>query len=225
MATAPALGGLSLTKLSLPAKVGVGVFFVMATAVLYWVIFFTDVSTKIDAATRHAAEMQAELAKQQQAQAGYLVDRDELVMRQQRERDLNKVLPADSEAAAFLSSIQQVSNVSGIDLKGWKPEEEVAQAFFAKVPMRLELSGRFHQVAKFMYEIGRLDRIINVENIELADPEILGDDVVLKVKCLATTFHALKPKTPPATAVAPGTPAAPAAPAPPVPAPAPGGAK
>jgi type IV pilus assembly protein PilO len=197
MAT-PALGGLSLTKLSVPAKVGVGVFFVMAIGVLYWVILFTDISSKIESTARKAGEMQAELARQQQAQASYLVDRDELVMRQQRERELNKVLPADSEAAAFLSSIQQVSNVSGIDLKGWRPEEEKAQAFFAKVPMSLELVGKFHQVAKFMYEIGRLDRIINVENIEMTDPVVQGDDVVLKVKCLATTFHSLKPKTAPA---------------------------
>ncbi len=201
----PALG-LSLSKLTLPAKVGIGVFLVMATGVLYWVVFFTDISSKIEGATRHAAEMQTELAKQQQAQAGYLVDRDELVMRQQRQRELNKILPADSEAAAFLSSIQQVSNVSGVDLQGWRPEEEQSQAFFAKVPMRLELSGRFHQVAKFMYEVGRLDRIINVENIELSDPKVEGDDVVLKVKCLATTFHSLKPKTPPPGAALPAKP-------------------
>jgi len=201
----------SLSKLSLPARVGVGVFVFMITGVLYWVAFFTDVSAKIDAANRHAGEMQAELAKQQQAQASYLVDRDELVMRQQRQRELNKVLPADTEAAAFLSSVQQVSNVSGIDLKGWKPDQEQTQAFFAKVPMRLELSGRFHQVAKFMYEIGRLDRIINIENIDLKDPKVEGDDVVLNVRCLATTFHSLKPKAPAAVpAPAPVTPAAPA---------------
>src|SRR5271170_2998226 len=121
MAT-PALGGLSFSKLTLPAKVGLGAFFVMGIGVLYWVALFTGVSSKIDSATNHARELQAELAKQQQAQANYLVDRDELVMRQQRERELNKVLPPDSEAAAFLSSIQQVSNVSGIDLQGWKPE-------------------------------------------------------------------------------------------------------
>jgi type IV pilus assembly protein PilO len=197
----PALTLSSLSRLSLPAKIGVGAFFAMATGVLYWVLFFTDISTKIEGAVRHTGEMQAELAKQQQAQAGYLVDRDELVMRQQRQRELNKILPADSEAAAFLSSIQQVSNVSGVDLQGWAPSPEESQAFFAKVPMRLDLSGRFHQIAKFMYEIGKLDRIINVENIEISDPKLSGDDVVLKVKCLATTFHALKPKVAP---VAPG---------------------
>ncbi len=214
-ATATATQGLSLARLPAPAKAGVGVVFVVLIALVYWVIFFTEVSAKIEGANRQSADLQTELARQQQAQAGYLVDRDELVMRQQRQRELNKVLPADTEAAAFLSSLQQVSNVSGVDLKGWKPEEEQVQAFFAKVPMRLELSGHFHQVAKFMYEVGKLDRIINIENIELADPKVVGDDVDLKAKCLATTFHALKPKTPVAAPGAPGAAPAPGAPPPP----------
>ncbi len=193
----PTPQGLSLARLPPPATVGFGGVMVVLVALVYWVVFYTEVSAKIEQANRQSADLQTELARQQQAQAGYLVDRDELVMRQQRQRELNKVLPPDTEAAAFLSSLQQVSNVSGVDLKGWKPEEEQAQTFYAKVPMRLDLGGRFHQIAKFMYEVGRLDRIINIENIELSDPKIVGDDVDLKARCLATTFHTLKPKPAP----------------------------
>jgi type IV pilus assembly protein PilO len=196
----------SLSRLPMAARVGVGGVFVVLIALVYWVVFYAEVSAKIEQANRQSNDLQTELARQQQAQAGYLVDRDELVMRQQRQRELNKVLPADTEAAAFLSALQQVSNVSGVDLKGWKPEEEQSQAFFAKVPMRLELSGHFHQIAKFMYEVGRLDRIINIENIDLSEPKVIGDDVDLKVHCLATTFHALKSKPLP-PAGAPGQPA------------------
>jgi type IV pilus assembly protein PilO len=197
---ATAAQGFSLARLPLYGRVGVAGVFVVLIALVYYVIFYTEVSAKIEGANRQSNDLQTELARQQQAQAGYLVDRDELVMRQQRQRELNKVLPADTEAAAFLSALQQVSNVSGVDLKGWKPEDEQAQPYFAKVPMRLELTGHFHQIAKFMYEVGRLDRIINIENIELSDPKVIGDDVDLKVHCLATTFHALKPKIAPAAA-------------------------
>ena len=85
--------------------------------------------------------------------------------------------------------------------------------------MKLEISGRFHQIAKFAYEAGRVERIINVENLELADPKLEGDEVKLHAKCTATTFHAVKPK-PPAAPGAPGAPAAPPTPPPPL-----GGAK
>jgi type IV pilus assembly protein PilO len=186
MATAPQL---SLSKLAMPARIGIGVGLFVLVALTYWVMFYTDVSSKISAAKNATSQLNNELATQRQAQASYFADRDELAMRQQRQRELNKVLPETTEQAAFLSSIQQVSNTSGIDLKAWQPLDERQEAFFAKVPMRLDISGKFHQVAKFAYEIGKLDRIINVENIQLDMPRTEGDDVILHARCLATTFH------------------------------------
>jgi type IV pilus assembly protein PilO len=187
MAAAP--GGLSLAKIPMPARIGAGVGLAVLVALAYWVMFYTDVSQKISQARTQTAQLNNQLNEQRAAQASYFADRDELAMRQQRQRELNKVLPETTEQAAFLSSIQQVSNVSGIDLKAWQPLDERQEAFFAKVPMRLEISGRFHQVAKFAYEIGKLDRIINIENIQLDSPKVVGEDVMLHARCLATTFH------------------------------------
>jgi hypothetical protein len=80
-------------------------------------------------------------------------------------------------------------HLSGVDLKAWQPAEEKNEAFYAKVPMKLELGGKFHQIAKFAYEMGKVERIINLENIELTDPKVEGDEIKLKVKCLATSFR------------------------------------
>jgi type IV pilus assembly protein PilO len=181
----------SLAKIGLPARIGIGLGVTVVTALTYWVIFYSAVAQKITLTRGAGVTLGNELAAQKQAQASYFADRDELALRQQRQRELNKVLPETTEQASFLSAIQQVSNVSGLDLKSWQPLEERQEAFFAKVPMRLELTGRFHQVAKFAYEIGKLDRIINVENIQIGTPRKEGEDVVLNAHCLATTFHAI----------------------------------
>lgn len=198
------MASLSLNRLPLAGKIGVGGFICALLGVAYYVMLHTEVAAKIDREKAKTVELEGELSKTRQAQASYFADRDELAMRQQKQRELNKVLPVDAEAAAFLSAIQTVSNISGIDLKAWSPMEEVPQTFFAKVPMKLNITGRFHQIAKFVYEIGRQDRIINMENLELVDPRNEGEDVVLKAQCLATTFHLLKPKTAPAAAAPAG---------------------
>jgi len=182
-------GALNLAKLGAPVRVGIGVVAVVLMALTYWVAFYSDVASKISAAHVQTAQLTNELNQQRSAQASYFADRDELAMRQQRQRELNKVLPETTEQAAFLSAIQQVSNVSGIDLQAWQPLDERQEAFFAKVPMLLKMTGHFHQVAKFAYEIGKLDRIINVENIQLSAPKKQGDDVMMSAQCLATTFH------------------------------------
>jgi type IV pilus assembly protein PilO len=207
------MASLSLNKLPLPGKIGVGAVICALLGVAYYVLLHTDVAARIDREKAQSAELEAELSKQKQSQASYFADRDELAMRQQKQKELNKVLPTDTEAATFLSALQQVSNISGIDLKAWTPQEEVTQTYFAKVPMRLQISGRFHQIAKFIYEVGKQDRIINMENLELSDPKVEGEDIVLKATCLATTFHLLK-KAPTPVPGQPGQPGQPGGAAP-----------
>lgn len=209
-----AAASLSLAKLSLPAKIGFGLFLVVLVAVGYYVVLHTDVVAKIEQEGLRTKDLENQIVSLRQAEASYIQDREELAMRQQKQRELNKILPAETEAAAFLSAIQQVSNISGTNLKAWQPQDEVPATFYAKVPMRLELSGKFHQIGKFMFEIGKQDRIINLENVELSEPKVEGEDVVLKAMCLATTFHLIKPAAPgtpgaPGAAGAPGQPGAP----------------
>jgi type IV pilus assembly protein PilO len=193
---------LSLNRLPLAGKIGVGGVLCTLLAVAYYVLLHTEVAARTDRERAKTSELQTELSKVKQSQASYFADRDELASLQQKQRELNKVLPTETEAATFLSALQAVSNISGIDLKAWAPMEEVPQTFYAKVPMKLQITGRFHQIAKFVYEVGKQDRIINMENLELGEARVEGEDIVLKANCLATTFHLLKKATPP-----PGAPA------------------
>src|SRR5208282_4542781 len=151
-----------LTKIPLAGKLGIGVGLSLVLLFGYWFVFYSDVASKIEGAQRQKADLKTQYVDQQQAQATYYADRGELALREQHARELNKVLPPDAQEDAFLSSVQQASNAAGIDLKGYAPLEEVAQAFYAKVPMRIDMSGKFHQIAKFAYELGKVERIINV---------------------------------------------------------------
>jgi type IV pilus assembly protein PilO len=187
----------AFAKLPTAAKIGVGAGVVGVLFFGYWFVFYSDVASKIEGAQRQKKALRDEFAQQEQAEASYFADRGELALREQRARELNKVLPPDAEEDSFLSSVQQASNAAGIDLKGFAPTEEVTQTFYAKVPMQLQLSGKFQQIAKFTYELGKIDRIINVENIQLTEPRVVGDDIVLRGQCLATAFHALKSKETP----------------------------
>lgn len=217
MANAPNAAS-ALTRVPTWGKFVAGIAMSLVTFGAYWFIFYSDTAARIAGAEQQKKTLRDDLAQQQQAEASYFADRDELALREQRARELNKVLPPDAETDAFLSSVQTASNAAGINLLGYSPQDEVGQNFYAKVPMKLEMSGRFQQIAKFAYELGKSDRIINVENIELTNPKLIGDEVILNGKCLATAFHAIKPKEPrgPGAAAPPGTPA---------PAATPGGAK
>jgi len=183
----------ALARMPAAAKLVTGVVVVLLTVGTYWFVFYSDVAAKIDSAERQKKKLRDDLAQAQQAQATYVADTSDLKLHEQRARELNKVLPSDAQEDGFLSSVQQASNAAGIDLKSYSPQPEVVQAFYAKVPMRLEMTGKFHQIAKFAFELGKMDRVINVDSIELADPRVAGDDILLHARCIATAFHAVKP--------------------------------
>jgi type IV pilus assembly protein PilO len=203
----------ALGKLPLAAKIGVGLGLTVLVGVAYFVMGYSEVSSQIAAAKQQETKLRTDLADARESESAYLKDLAELTDKQQRQRELNKILPEAAEYPSFLSALQGVANVTGVSLNSWDPMDEVPQQFFAKVPMRLTLGGRFHQIAKFFYGVGQLDRIINLENITMSEPKREGDDVTVKTECLATAFHTIAPRA--SASAAPGKPPAPPAPAPP----------
>jgi len=185
-----------LAKLPIAARVGVGAAVLALTGVAYYVVFYGDLASAIQAAKSREAQLSAELAEARKAEFAYQKDLAELADRQQRQRELNKVLPVASEYPAFLSAVQNVANVAGVELISWTPSPEVPDQFFVRVPMKLEIAGRYHQIAKFFNGVSQLDRIINLENVNLGRPEIRGEDVFIHAEVLATAFRAAQDARP-----------------------------
>jgi type IV pilus assembly protein PilO len=182
----------ALQRLPPLAKVAIGVGLLAVLAIAYFIVFYGDLATDIETAKGEEQRLRRDLEEARKAEFAYESDLAELTARQQRQRELNKVLPTNTEYPAFLSAVQNVANVTGVTLTAWSPSQEINEQFYARVPMKLELSGRYHQIAKFFYGVGHLDRIINMENITLGEPKTLGEDIVLKVEGLATAFRALE---------------------------------
>jgi type IV pilus assembly protein PilO len=181
----------SLARLPAIAKFGIGFGLLALVAIAYFVVFYGDLAGSIKAAQGKERNLREDLAEKRKNEFAYQKDLAELTDRQQRARELEKILPKNTEDAAFLSSLQSVANVSGVTLAGWTPSKEAAEQYYARIPMKLELTGRYHQVAKFFHGVGQLDRIINMENISITDAKVKDDEVTVKVSVLATAFRAL----------------------------------
>jgi type IV pilus assembly protein PilO len=156
---------------------------------IYYFLFHSEVTDSLEQAKVQNGALLKQLTDARLAEQAYQKDLAELAEREQRQRELNKILPATTEYPAFLSAVQSAANLSGVSLAAWTPRQEVPGQFYARVPMKVELSGRFHQIARFFYNVGQLDRIINMEDISITDPRVTGDDIVLQANALATAFH------------------------------------
>lgn len=200
-------GGSSLQNLSMPGKVAIGVIFAGLVGAAYFVIFYGEVDSEIKAEQQKVASLQGELERAKEARKAFNRDLAEVKRREQLVRKQKTILPDDAESPAFLSTVQNVATISGVQLTGWTPQDEAPEEFYAKVPMQLSLTGKFHQIARFFFGIGQADRIINMENITMQAERIkskkpagqagaksieLEDTQLIKVECLATAFRALR---------------------------------
>lgn len=189
----------ALARVPLGAKIGISLGMLVLATIAYYIVFYSEISSKIAAAQRQEDTLRADLKKAQTAERAYQQDLEELARRRERERELNKILPPSTEYPAFLSAVQGVANSSGITLTAWAPQPEVKKEYYARVPMKLEISGRFHQIAKFFYGIGQNDRIMNIENISMTAPKSREGDLLIQVQALATAFRALEEESEPAS--------------------------
>jgi type IV pilus assembly protein PilO len=100
-------------------------------------------------------------------------------------------LPDRKEIPDLLSSISLLGRDSGLDILVFRQRPEVYREFYAEVPVEMEVRGTYHQVAAFLDEVGRLDRIVNVSNIAVTNPEIDSGELLLKARSRVTTFRFL----------------------------------
>ena len=112
----------ALARMPMPARIGISFGLLVLGALAYYVVFYSDVSGQIAATKSQRGGLEGELADAKKAESAYQKDLEELAKRRERERELNKVLPATTEYPAFLSSVQSVANMSGVDLTAWTPQ-------------------------------------------------------------------------------------------------------
>lgn len=99
-------------------------------------------------------------------------------------------LPSKREIPDLLSAISNKARESGLDILRFRPRPEVYQEFYAEVPVDVVVKGSFHNVVSFFDEVGRLERLVNINNIDFK-ATVSGDRVTVESASLATAFRFL----------------------------------
>ena len=155
----------------------------------YYSLLHGPLTEEIDAAQAKKTQLDEQLRAAKELQAKFLRLREELEQRKVAEQELVRVLPPRAEIASMLAELNRLGELSGLSIQTVEPQGEQADQFYYRIPVNLAVSGKYHQLAKFFYNVSRLQRAINMENLSLADPKQQGEGLVLKVSVLATTFR------------------------------------
>ena len=100
-------------------------------------------------------------------------------------------LPNKKEMDELLRTIANKAQESGLEVLLFRPRGENYQDFYAEIPVEITVKGNFHNAISFFDEVGRLNRLINIDNIGFKNPTVAGDRVTVETSSVATAFRFL----------------------------------
>jgi type IV pilus assembly protein PilO len=98
-----------------------------------------------------------------------------------------KLLPNTKEIPALLRTITQMGTDSQLDFMLFSPQREKAEDFYVEIPVSIEVSGTYHNVAVFFDKVGRMERIVNILNVSMTP--VKERSIILDTKCDAVTYR------------------------------------
>jgi type IV pilus assembly protein PilO len=152
----------------LPVRAGaVGIaFIVLAVALIYFFVWDEqrpelqqrqdeEQTLRQEFHTKHAKAVNLELYKQQLKD----IERSFGALLRQ--------LPGKTEVPNLLVDISQTGLSSGLEEKLFQPQPEVKKDFYAELPIKIRLTGSYHQFGQFVSGIAALPRIVTLHDIDI----------------------------------------------------------
>ncbi len=97
------------------------------------------------------------------------------------------LLPNTKEIPSLLKSITQLGTDSQLEFLLFSPQRERAQDFFMEIPVSIEVSGTYHNVAIFFDKVGQMERIVNILNVSMTPQK--ERSTTLTSRCDAVTYR------------------------------------
>lgn len=95
---------------------------------------------------------------------------------------LLKQLPNKQEMDALITDVNQAGLGRGLQFELFKPEGESVSEFYASTPIRVKVTGGYHDIAAFVSDVAKLSRIVTLHDIamEPAKDGVLNMDATVK---------------------------------------------
>jgi type IV pilus assembly protein PilO len=97
-------------------------------------------------------------------------------------------LPSKTEVEDLLVDISQTGLASGIEFQLFKPEAERQIDFYAELPIKMQMTGTYHEFGRFVSGIAALPRIVTLHNISITT-DVKSENLSMNVE--AKTYRYL----------------------------------
>lgn len=155
----------------------------------YWYLFHSSATETLAKLNRDKLEL-----VQKRAQQRDYVDRlpQYEAKYNQLQQDLNEArsqLPDEADVPQLLAQLDNNARQSGLSIVRFEPRPEEAKDFYAEISVELSVDGSFHEIGTFVDAVGKMDRIVNVQNIRMTKPRTVNSKVLVSSDFAIKTYR------------------------------------
>ena len=175
----------------LPVRIGtVALCFVALSAILFYLVVYKDKKPQLDAVTQQELDLRQTFKAKHAKAVNLEVYQQQLADIERSFGALLRQLPGKTEVPNLLVDISQVGVGSGLEENLFQPSNEIKKDFYAELPIKIRLTGSYHQMGEFVSGIAALPRIVTLHDIAIKSNEKGAYDV-LSFELTAKTFRYL----------------------------------
>jgi type IV pilus assembly protein PilO len=172
----------TLSDWPMPTKLAaLGLLCVAIIAAGWWFDWRSGMET-LDAARQKETELRAVFTTKKNQAINLEAYKKQLADIEQAFGALLKQLPNKQEMDALITDVNQAGLGRGLQFDLFKPEAETVTEFYAETPIRVKVTGGYHDVAAFVSDVSKLSRIVTLQDIvmEPAKDGVLNMDAIVK---------------------------------------------
>ena len=182
----------NLFDLSLQIRILVYGVIVGILAGAYVFFFHLPLSEQIEKDQNTRAQLQKEKQDLQAQVAKGDTIQDEIAEAERLFNQVTAQLPEQKEIPELLRQVSNLGRDSGLEVPLFRPQPEVKKTLHAEVPVEMSVRGGYHQIAFFFDKVRHLDRIVNIANMSIKNPQSqVGGPAQLESSFFATTYRFL----------------------------------
>lgn len=146
----------------------------------------------LEKARKEESDLLATFDEKQRKAANFEAYKSQLKEMERSFGAMLRQLPGRTEVPNLLVDISQTGLAAGLDEKLFQPANEVKKDFYAELPIKIRLTGSYHEFGNFVSGIAALPRIVTLHDIQIspAGKDAGPDDLTLDVT--AKTYRYLE---------------------------------
>ena len=173
----------------LPFRIAVIVIvFVLVTGLGVYFFIVKDKAPQLDRAKQEEVDLRQTFENKQKKAANYDAYKQQLAQIEQSFGTMLRQLPGETEIPSLIVDISQTGLAAGLQEKLFVPQAEIPKDFYAEKPIKIRLTGGFHEVSKFVSGIAALPRIVTLHDINITPETDEGFDN-LSMEVTAQTYR------------------------------------